>query len=87
MLVQPTGLVVNALGEHPFGGTWHAGTQLSAKTGSDDAEDASGVRWIVGHVQRQARSWVFVSLVTGRNLDPFAAVDLAAQALTEASVL
>ena len=48
MLVQPTGMVVNAMGEHPFGGTWPAGTVLSAKTGSGTDKSGSTVRWLVG---------------------------------------
>ena len=65
VLVQPKGLVVNAAGEHQFGDAWPPGTVVSAKTG--DGHDKSGqlVRWLVGHVSRERRSWVFVSCVIG----------------------
>jgi beta-lactamase class D len=82
ILVQPTGVVVNAAGEHSFDAPWPGGTVVSAKTGSSD-----DVRWLVGHVERQRRSWVFVSCVTGRGLAPLAAIDLAAQSLRAAQVL
>jgi beta-lactamase class D len=87
-LIQPKGVVVNATGEHRFGGDWTAGTILSAKTGS--GRDASGriVRWLVGHVSRGRRSWVFVSCVLGSDqTPPLAAVDLAAEALRHERVL
>jgi beta-lactamase class D len=45
------------------------------------------VRWLVGHVEREQRSWVFVSCVTGSGLDPLAAVNLAATSLRTARVL
>jgi len=82
VLVQPTGMVMNATGEHPFGGTWPPGTVLSAKTGSGRDKSGSAVRWLVGHVSRDRRSWVFVSCVIGNDeTAPLAAVDLAAEAL------
>jgi beta-lactamase class D len=82
ILVQPAGLVVNAFGEHPFDAPWPAGTVVSAKTGR-----ASEVRWLVGHVQRESRSWVFVSCVRGAETDANAAIELAAQSLRSAGVL
>jgi beta-lactamase class D len=82
ILVQPPGVVVNASGEHPFDAPWPDGAVVSAKTGSADE-----VRWLVGHVARQRRSWVFVSCVTGADLDPLAAIDLAAKSLRAAGVL
>jgi beta-lactamase class D len=82
ILVQPTGLVVNATGEHPFDAPWPEGAVVSAKTGSSD-----DVRWLVGHVERRQRSWVFVSCVTGTGLYPLAAVDLAAKSLRSTGVL
>jgi len=88
MLVQPPGRVVNAAGEHPFGDSWPEGTVLGAKTGS--ATDRSGleVRWLVGHISRGDRSWIFVGCVTGRaGLQSDAAIDLAARALHEEGVL
>jgi beta-lactamase class D len=82
ILVQPNGVVVNAMGEHPFDAPWPEGAVVSAKTGS-----AGDVRWLVGHVERQRRSWVFVSCVTGGPLDPLAAIDLAGASLRAAGVL
>jgi len=88
VLVQPVGMVVNATGEHPFGGAWPPGTVLSAKTGSGRDRSGSAVRWLVGHVSRGGRSWVFVSCVIGDDsTPPLAAVDLAAQALRRDGVL
>jgi beta-lactamase class D len=88
ILVQPPGVVVNATGEHPFAGPWPAGTVLSAKTGSATNHDGREVRWIVGHVQRLERSWIFVSCVSGdRTLRASAAIDLAADALRKERVL
>jgi beta-lactamase class D len=87
ILVQPRGQVTNASGAHPFG-EWAPDTIVSAKTGS--ATDRSGieVRWLVGHVARGRRAWIFASLVTGApGVPPLAAVDQAATALTRARVL
>jgi len=87
-LVQPPGVVVNAAGQHPFGGPWHAGTVVSAKTGSGDDRSGKQVRWLVGHVARAGRAWIFVSLVFGEPpLGPLAAVHFAAGALAEEGVL
>jgi beta-lactamase class D len=82
ILVQPAGVLVNAAGEHPFDAPWPDDAVVSAKTGSAD-----DVRWLVGHVQRPTRSWVFVSCVTGGGLDATAAVDLAASSLHAERVL
>jgi beta-lactamase class D len=83
ILVQPPGVVVNALGAHPFDAPWPEGTVVSAKTGSSGT-----VTWLVGNVQRQGQSWVFVSCVTGSwDRDPLAAIRLAAVSLREAMVL
>jgi beta-lactamase class D len=87
ILIQPEGKVVNASGEHPFAGPWPPGTQLSAKTGSGSVGERTA-RWIVGHVARGPRSWIFVSCVTGgSDLPALAAVDQAASALQTARVL
>jgi len=53
-----------------------------AKTGMAD-----DVRWLVGHVERQRRSWVFVSCATGTDLEPLAAINLSATSLRAARVL
>ena len=88
VLVQPAGMVVNANGEHPFGGAWPPGTVLSAKTGRGTDRSGRAVRWLVGHVSRERRSWVFVSCVIGDDATPpLAAVELAAEALRREGVL
>ena len=87
ILVQPRGVIVNAAGEHPFAAPWPADAIVSAKTGSADRRGRT-VRWLVGHVRRGSRAFVFVSAVTGgENLPPLAAVDLAAKALRDEGVL
>ena len=88
MLVQPRGMVVNAMGEHPFAGSWPAGTVLSAKTGSGRGKSGSTVRWLVGRVSRERRAWVFVSCVIGNEKTAaLAAVELAAKGLRGEKVL
>jgi beta-lactamase class D len=88
VLVQPHGKVVNATGEHRFGGSWSRDTTLSAKTGSGRDRSGRQVRWLVGHVSRGRRAWLFVSCVVGGDdLPPLAAVDLAARSLHQAGVI
>jgi beta-lactamase class D len=88
VLVQPRGLVVNANGEHKFGGTWPRDTTLSAKTGRGRDRSGQQVRWLVGHVSRGRRAWLFVSCVVGGDDTlPLAAVDLAARSLHQAGVM
>jgi beta-lactamase class D len=88
LLVQPRGKVTNAAGEHAFAAPWPAGAVVSAKTGSGNNRDGHEVRWIVGHVARGARSWIFVSsLVGGDDMPALAAVDQAARGLREEGVL
>jgi beta-lactamase class D len=85
ILVQPQGRIVNALGEHAFGGPWPEGTTVYAKTGR--AEDQGrAAAWLVGRVERGPRGWIFVSSVLGSE-DPMAAVSLAASKLVELKVL
>ena len=61
---------------------------MSAKTGSDTDRGGQAVRWLVGHVRRGERIWVFVSCVAGAADTPaLAAVDQAAAALREEGVL
>jgi beta-lactamase class D len=86
MLVQPRGVVRNALGDHPFGTSRPADCVLSAKTGSASPAGARSVRWLVGHVKCSDRSWVFVSSVTGEELPATAAMDLAERSLVDAGV-
>ena len=88
ILVQPAGTIVNAQGEHPFAAPWPRGVVVSAKTGSGPTGGGRAVRWLVGHVQRGSRSWVFVSNVVGdANTPARAAVDQAARALMDERVL
>jgi len=88
ILVQPRDRVVNAIGEHPFAGPWPSDAVVSAKTGSATDRAGRAVRWLVGHVQRGSRAWIFVSAVTGSDeTPPLAAVDLAAKSLREEGVL
>jgi beta-lactamase class D len=88
MLIQPDGVVVNAAGEQPFGEPWPPDTKVSAKTGSATVGSSQAVRWLVGHVARGTRAFVFVSCVIGgTDLQANAAIDLAARSLREAGVL
>jgi beta-lactamase class D len=82
ILEQPSGVVVDARGEHAFDAPWPSGTVVGAKTGR--GED---LQWLVGHVQRHGREWIFVSCVTGPTEDPNAAIRLAADSLQSAGVL
>jgi beta-lactamase class D len=87
-LLQPNGAIVNARGEHPFDAPWPPGTVVSAKTGATSYGQRRAVRWIIGHVRRADRSWIFVSCVDGGgDLDANAAIDLAARSLRAAAVL
>jgi beta-lactamase class D len=80
ILVQPKDTIMNAFGEHPLVAN---GAIVSAKSGS-----GPGVRWLVGHVRKGARTWIFVSCVTGAaDLDQNAAIDLAAARLRSEHVL
>jgi beta-lactamase class D len=85
ILVQPQGSVVNAMGQHSFGGPWPEGTTVYAKTGRG-ADGERAVAWLVGRVVRGDRAWIFVSNVVGSD-DPMAAVKLAASRLAEEQVL
>lgn len=88
MLIEPSGTVVNALGEQPFDRPWPADAVVSAKPGSATDRSGRAARWLVGHISRGQRAYIFVSCVIGdSNLDPNAAIDLAAHALREEHVL
>lgn len=88
ILVEPSGTVVNAAGEQRFGSPWPSNTIVSAKPGSATDRSGRGVRWLVGHVDRNGRSFVFVSCVVGpRDLEAKAAIDLAARSLRASNVL
>ena len=85
ILVQPSGRIVNAAGEHSFAAPWPEGTTVYAKTGR--AEDQGrAVVWLVGRVVRGDRAWVFVSCVLGSE-EPMAAVNLAARRLEQRNAL
>ena len=86
-LVQPAGKVVNATGEHPFAQPWPEDAVVSAKTGSGSRPNEPDVRWLVGHVRRGHRAWIFVANVVGDGLSPLAALDLAGRSLKAAGVL
>ncbi len=88
MLVQPSGTVVNAGGEHVFGAPWPRDTVLSAKTGSSDDISGNAVQWIIGQVARGDHSWIFVScVIDSGHPPPLAAINLAALSLHEEGVL
>lgn len=88
MLVQPRGVVVNSRGAHNFNAPWPADAVVSAKTASTTDLSGHGVRWLVGHVRRGARAFVFVSCVVGPpDMGPNVAIDLAASALRDSGVL
>jgi len=89
MLVQPAGVVSNAMGAHDFAAPWPPGTVVSAKTGSIERDSGHAVRWIVGHVARGNRAWIFAANVVGpaRAAPPLAAIQLAAARLAAEGVL
>ncbi len=88
MLIQPAGVIVNAAGHQPFAAPWPKDVVVSAKTGSATDRSGQRVRWLVGHVRRGSRSFVFVSCAIGSpGLEPNAAIDLAARSLREEGVL
>src|SRR5262249_28351490 len=87
MLIQPQGAVVNALGEHPFARPWPRDAVVRAKTGSGSTSGGGAVRWLVGHVTRGSRAWIFVSnVVGGSDVSTTAAVTQAERALVESGV-
>lgn len=88
ILIQPSGKVTNARGEHPFAAPWPSGTIVGAKTGSGPTGDGNAVRWLVGRVERGSRSWIFVSnVVADADVSPNAAIELAERALIAEHVL
>jgi beta-lactamase class D len=88
LIVQPRGVVVNAAGEHPFDAPWPAGTIVSTKTGSATDRSGRAARWLIGHIDRGGRQFIFVACVIGpRDVAANAAIDLAARSLREAKVL
>jgi beta-lactamase class D len=88
ILVQPPNVVTSALGETPLSSPWPEGAVVSAKTGRARDHGGSEVRWLVGHVRRGEREWVFVSCVVGGvDLPANAAIELAGRSLHEPGVL
>ena len=88
VLVQPSGAVTNATGEHPFARPWPSDAIVSAKTGSGPTADRRAVRWLVGHLRRGAREWLFASdVIGGEDLPALAAVEQAERELTAARLL
>lgn len=88
MLVQPRGVVVNAAGAHAFDAPWAADTIVSAKTGSATDRSGRAARWLVGHVKKAGREFIFVSCVIGPpDVGANAAINLAARALRAAKIL
>ncbi len=60
---------------------WSARKRAASRIGD------RSTRWIVGHVRRGTRSWLFVSSLTGKDLPLLAAVDLAAKGLKREGVI
>jgi len=88
ILIQPNGEIVNAAGEHPFAQPWPVDAVVSAKTGAGPTGDRRAVRWLVGHVRRGPREWLFVSnVISDDDLPPLVAVEQAERALTDTRVL
>jgi len=88
LLLQPPGTVVNSIGRHTFLAPWPLGTTVEAKTGGATDADGRKVRWLVGRVNTNGKSYYFVSCVIGdAGLDDNAGIELAAKGLREAGVL
>ena len=88
ILIQPKGVVVNATGEHPFAQPWPADAEVSAKTGAGPTAARGTVRWLVGHIRRGTREWLFVSnVVSDGDVPAMAAVEQAERGLVAARVL
>ena len=88
LLIQPQGHVTNASGSPALGASWDSDTIVSAKTGAGPTGDGRAVRWLVGHVRRGPRAWIFVSNVVGStDLPAPAAIEQAGRALVQEGVL
>ena len=87
MLIQPTGVIVNAAGEQPFAAGGRTRRPSARRPGARPTGRAR-VRWLAGHVKKGSRTFVFVSCVIGAgDVAANAAIDLAARSLREAGVL
>lgn len=88
LLLQPPGTVVNSVGRHAFNAPWPLGTTVQAKTGGGKDADGRAVRWLVGRVVTQGKTYYFVSCVIGSSdVAANAGIDLAAKGLRDAGVL
>jgi beta-lactamase class D len=88
LLVQPPGHVTNASGSPSLGASWDSDTIVMAKTGAGPTGDGRAVRWLVGHVRREQRAWIFVSNIVGSTDVPGpAAIEQAGRALVQEGVL
>jgi beta-lactamase class D len=87
MLEQSAGAIRTPEGDRAFAKPWPKDAVVSAQSGNTLDRSGRGVRWLVGHVARGERAYVFVSCVVGASsLDANAALDLAAKALRGAEV-
>ena len=76
------------VGRHTFLAPWPLGTTVEAKTGGATDADGRKVRWLVGRVNTNGKSYYFVSCVIGgAGLEDNAGIDLAAKGLHAAGVL
>jgi beta-lactamase class D len=88
MLEQSAGAIRTPDGDRAFAKPWPKDAVVSAHFANTLDRSGRGVRWLVGHVARGERAYVFVSCVVGApSLDANAALDLAAKALRGAEVL
>lgn len=88
ILEQSAGAVRTPEGDRAFANPWPKDAVVSAHFANTLDRSGRGVRWLVGHVARGERAYVFVSCVVGASsLDANAALDLAARALRGADVL
>ncbi len=88
MLEQSGDSIRTPEGDRAFAKPWPKDAFVSAQFANTLDRSGRGVRWLVGHVARGERAYVFVSCVVGAaNLDANAAIDLAARSLRGAEVL
>ncbi len=88
MLEQSAGAIRTPDGDRAFARPWPKDAVVSAQSANTLDRSGRGVRWLVGHVARGERAYVFVSCVVGASsLDANAALDLAAKSLRGAEVL
>ncbi|MBX7132884.1 MAG: hypothetical protein K1X67_09435 [Fimbriimonadaceae bacterium] len=88
ILEQSAGAIRTPEGDRAFAKPWPKDAVVSAQSANTLDRSGRGVRWLVGHVARGERAYVFVSCVVGASsLDANAAIDLAAKALRGAEVL